>query len=291
MPLMRKNWRRQRNTYVKAASEKHGEKKISLFERAGFIGKIRSIGGIKRISAAVLLLVCAAGLSALLCLVSVRLYNTAVTSDFFQTKHVDVMGNVRLGKDMVLQYSGIREGENSLSVNIADAEKGLRRTPWVEEVSIKRLLPDRFVIKLKERMPSFWVHKGGVLHYANERGDAIAPVESENFLSLPTLLVEPGAEEVVPYLSRMLKDMQEGVLPVESGVIAQVTISAAGAVEIYLEDREMRLSIATDDWSGNLARMGVALGDLARRRELQNVRQVRAASGNVWVLFNKTLQG
>ena len=60
---------------------------------------------------------------------------------------------------------------------------------------------------------------------------------------------------------------------------------------MYLEDREMRLSIATDDWSGNLARMGIALGDLARRRELQNVRQVRAASGNVWVLSNKTPQG
>lgn len=287
---MRKNCRRQRNKYVKASSGEHDKKKSGVFGRINFAEKIKKICGIKRIGVVVLLLVCAAGLSAFLCLASVRLYNTAVTSAFFQTKHVDVVGNVRLGKDVILQYSGIREGENSLSVNIADAEKELRRTPWVEEVSIKRLLPDRFVIRLKERMPSFWVHKDGVLYYANERGDAIAPVESANFLSLPTLLIEPGAEEIVPYLARMLKDMQQGVLPIESGVIAQVTVSAAGIVEIYLEDREMRLSIATDDWSGNLARMGVALGDLARRRELQNVRQVRAAGGNVWVLFNKTQQ-
>jgi cell division protein FtsQ len=276
---------------VKTPSGEHGEKGTGIFERSKFIEKIKNIGEIKKICAVVLLLMCAAGLSVLLCLVSVRLYNAAVTSAFFQTRHVDVTGNVRLGKEMVLRYSGIREGENSLSVNIADAEKGLRRTPWVEEVSIKRLLPDRFVIKLKERMPSFWVHKDGVLFYANERGDAIAPVESANFLSLPTLLIEPGAEETVPYLSRMLKDMHDGALPVESGVIAQVTVSAAGVVEIYLEDREMRLSLATDDWSGNLARMGVALGDLARRRELQNVRQARAESGNVWVLFNNSQRG
>ena len=230
MPLMRKSLRRQRNAYVKAPSGKHGEKKISIPERTKFFERIKAVGGIKRIGAVVLLLMCAAGLSAFLCLISVRLYNTAVTSAFFQTKHVDVMGNVRLGKDMVLRCSGIREGENSLSVNIADAEKELRRTPWVEEVSIKRLLPDRFVIKLRERMPSFWIHKDGVLYYANERGDAIAPVESTNFLSLPTLLIEPGTEEVVPYLSRMLKDTQDGALPVESGVIAQVTVSAAGAI-------------------------------------------------------------
>ncbi|MDR0816280.1 MAG: FtsQ-type POTRA domain-containing protein [Desulfovibrio sp.] len=222
---------------------------------------------------------------------SLWLYDTAVTSSFFQTRHVDVTGNVRLTKEMVLQYCGIREGDNCLAVSITDAERDLRKTPWVEEVSVKRLLPDRFVIKLKERLPSFWVHKDGVLFYANERGEIIAPVESKNFLSLPTLVIEPGAEDTAPYLARVLKDVQSGALPVESGVIAQVTASAGRGVEIYLEDREMRLSIATDDWSGNLVRMGVALGDLARRHELQNVREVRSANGNVWVVLNQSVQG
>ncbi len=70
-----------------------------------------------------------------------------------------LQGNVRLSRDMVLQYGGINEGDNSLSVSIAEIERNLHDTPWVEEVSVKGFLPDRFVIKLKERLPSFWIQK------------------------------------------------------------------------------------------------------------------------------------
>ena len=87
-----------------------------------------------------------------------------------------------------------------------------------------------------------------------------------------------------------MKDMQSGALPIEAGAIASVTVSPGRGLEIYLEDREMRLSIATDDWSGNLARMSVTLGDLARRHELKNVREVRAVNGNVWVILNQSAQ-
>lgn len=227
---------------------------------------------------------------AVVCATSLWLYDKAVTSDFFTTRHVDVTGNVRLSRELVLQYGHIKEGDNSLAVSIAKVEQSLRQTPWVKEVSVKRLLPDRFVIKLKERMPSFWVHKDGVLYYANERGAIIAPVESKNFLSLPTLTIEPGAEEAIPFLSRLMKDLQGGALPVEAGAVAAVTVSPGRGIEIYLEDREMRLSVATDDWSGNLARMSVTLGDLARRHELKNVREARAVNGNVWVILNQSAQ-
>ena len=53
-----------------------------------------------------------------------------------------------------------------------------------------------------------------------------------------------------------------------------------------MNPREMRLSIATDDWEGNLSRLGMALGDLARRHELGGVREARAVDGNVWVIRN-----
>lgn len=224
------------------------------------------------------------------CSLSLWLYGKATTSEFFATTHIDVTGNVRLSREMVLKYGGIREGDNSLSVSITEMERRLRATPWVEEVSVKRLLPDRFVIRIKERMPSFWVHRDGVLYYANERGEIIAPVESENFLSLPTLSVEPGGEDAIPYLERLMADLNNGSLPVESGAVASVTLSPARGVEVYLEDREMRLSIATDDWSGNLTRLGATLGDLARRQELRNVRDVRAVHGNVWVILNQKVR-
>ena len=293
MPLpVKKNARKSRNAYTRAAVKGKGKKTAKLRMPAFMVmsfGKLRGLGGLKSLVAVTVLLLGLAAVLSGVCFASLWLYNKAITSDFFITRHVDVAGNVRLSRDMVLQYGDLKEGDNSLAVSIAKVERNLRQTPWVEEVSVKRLLPDRFVIKLKERMPSFWVHKEGTLYYANERGMIIAPVESKNFLSLPTLRVEPGAEDAIPFLTRLMKDIQNGILPVEAGAIASITLSPGRGLEVYLEDREMRLSIATDDWEGNLARLGVTLGDLARRHELRNVREVRAVNGNVWVLLNQVV--
>lgn len=295
MPLaLKKNSRKARNSYTKETRESPGGRLLPSIRLpnffSGMFNRFARLGSLKSLAALAVLLLTAVLVLAGVCAASLWLYNAAVTSEFFTTRHVDVTGNVRLSREMVLQYGGIKEGDNSLAVSIASVERNLRQTPWVEEVSVKRLLPDRFVIRLKERMPSFWVHKDGVLYYANERGGIIAPVESRNFLSLPTLRIEPGAEDVTQYLARLLKDMQSGVLPVEAGAIASVTASPGRGVEIYLEDREMRLSIATDDWNGNLARMSVTLGDLARRHQLKNVREVCAVNGNVWVILNQSAQ-
>jgi cell division protein FtsQ len=72
--------------------------------------------------------------------------------------------------------------------------------------------------------------------------------------------------------------------------MASVTVSLGKGIEMYLEDRDMRLSVATDDWEGNLRRLGVTLGDLAERQELKNVREVRAVSGEVWVVLRQVGQ-
>lgn len=283
-------------TYIKKGSNKRFDSSLSTRDKNYFSHKSGKTKGyftshkrlnLSGIKSFFVILIILSGIGALLFgigITSLWLYGKALTSDFFTTKHIDIAGNTRLSRDMVLQYGGINEGDNSLAISIADVERNLRDTPWVEEVSVKRLLPDRFVIKLKERMPTFWVRQDGSLYYANEKGDIIAPVESGNFLSLPTLTILPGAEDTINCLPKLLKDVRNGVLPLEAGSIAQVTLSPANGVELYLEDREMRLSIATDDWEGNLARLSSALGDLARRRELGATREIRAVDGNVWVI-------
>ncbi len=221
---------------------------------------------------------------------SIWLYHWIHTSPMFLTRHIDISGNVRLNRDMILHLGGLHEGVNAFSVSVAGVERRLRATPWVEDVSVQRVLPDRFVIRVQERMPSFWIRRENRLYYANDRGEIIAPVESSNFMSLPILSIEPGCEEAIPYLARLMKDLRSGILPVEAGAIATVDVTPSRGVELYLEDREMRLSLAPDDWEGNLRRLGVTIGDLARRRELSSVQEVRAAQGSVWVVLRRTTQ-
>ena len=87
-----------------------------------------------------------------------------------------------------------------------------------------------------------------------------------------------------------MRDIRSGILPVEAGAIATVDVSPSRGVELYLEDREMRLSLAPDDWDGNLLRLGATIGDLARRRELSSVQEVRASQNSVWVVLRRPVE-
>lgn len=218
------------------------------------------------------------------CVGMLRLYHIATTSPFFMTRHIEVTGNERLTREMVLEMTGLELGKNSLAVNLSAVERTLLGSPWVEEVSVQRLLPDGFVLHIRERKPSFWVRKEGILWYADMQGTIIAPVERTGFLSLPTLSVEAGVDDVLPHLEEFLQDVRAGRLPVEFGDISGITLSPGRGMELYLEDRDMRLSVAVDDWRGNLERLLTTLGDLARRNELGTVREVRASDGSVWVI-------
>ena len=293
-PSVKKNVRRP-NRFKKTQAPAQKKKRISPLAVLGKLASLRpSLDMVKRLASLKGILVSgvflAMGACILVCVgcVFLWLYDAATTSSFFATRHVDVTGNVRLSSEMVLQYAGIREGDNSLAVSIGDVERRLRSTPWVASVSVKRFLPDRFVIRLQERMPSFWVRKDGVLYYANERGQAIAPVESTNFLSLPTLVMEDGSEDVPGWVSGLMQKLQAGALPIEAGAIAEIGVSRAKGVEIVLEDRSLSLTVAADGWEENLKRLSLTLSDLAKRQELRHVREIQAAHGSVWVQLNGT---
>ncbi|MFQ9866255.1 MAG: cell division protein FtsQ/DivIB [Bilophila wadsworthia] len=110
-----------------------------------------------------------------------QLYRMATTSEFFAIKRVEIRGTTHFSREEVLKAANLQSGVNSLTVNIA-MEQGLRDNPWVLSVAVKRRLPDAFEIRIRERIPAFWMLKDGVLYYADNRGQMIAPVTVGNFL-------------------------------------------------------------------------------------------------------------
>ncbi len=270
-----------RNSYKKPSSE---PKKVSLA-----LPKMPSGASFAKIKSFWMTIACigAGGLCIVaLCFGILFLYDKATSSSYFATQEMEVVGNKRLSAQMIRDISGVKIGDNSLDVSIAKMEQTLLETPWVEAVAVKRVLPDKFVITVQERLPVFWVRKADVLYYADVQGTVIAPVATEHFMSLPTLEVEPGSEEALIKLEDYLEDLKSGYLPVEFGAISALRVSAGRGIELYLDDREILLSIALDSWKKNLQRLSITIGDLVRRNELFQVREVRATDGNVWVIKN-----
>ena len=210
-------------------------------------------------------------------------YRFLTTSSYFALTTVEIQGNSRLSSREILEVADLEEGANILALSIDAVEETLSLSPWVEEVSVKRVLPGTLVIGVKEKVPAFWLLHEGKLYYADARGRIIAPVESGKFASLPTLEVEPGAEEATAALPDLLKSLAESHLPLNLTSVSWVRLSAARGVEVYVDDRRLKISIGLEEWLPNLNRLGKTLADLGRRGEMPEIREIRAQGANVWV--------
>jgi cell division septal protein FtsQ len=72
-------------------------------------------------------------------------------------------------------------------------------------------------------------------------------------------------------------------LPFGGKGISWLRISARDGIEIYLDDYDVVLSTPLDDWKEGLARIGKVWQDLQRRKEVAQIKSVRAAGSKVLV--------
>lgn len=213
----------------------------------------------------------------------VYVYKYFTTNSYFSLKILEIEGNSRLSSKEILEITHLQDGANILKLSLPSVEELVARNPWVEEVSVQRVLPGKLVIGVREKAPVFWLLHNGSLHYADAWGKLIAPVVPGQLASLPALEVEPGAEEATVALPALVKSLEESNLPVKMASVSLVRLSAARGVEVYLEDSRLKLSIGLEEWLPNLDRLNRTLMDLGRRGELGQIREIKAQGTNVWV--------
>ena len=210
-------------------------------------------------------------------------YRYVTSNAYFALKTLEIKGNSRLSSKEILEMTRLRDGGNVLAMSLDFVEEAVARSPWVEEVSVKRVLPGKLEIGVREKTPVFWLLHGGSLHYADSWGRLIAPVKPGIFASLPALEVEAGAEDATSALPDLVKSLKESHLPLNMTSVSWVRLSSARGVEVYMEDSRLKLTVGLEDWLPNLSRLGRTLTDLSRRGELGEVREIKAQGANVWV--------
>ncbi len=70
---------------------------------------------------------------------------------FFQVNQVEVQGNLIYSADQIVEASGLEVGDNLLMVNKAAVTGKIEAAlPYVQNISVGRILPDTVVIKIQE---------------------------------------------------------------------------------------------------------------------------------------------
>jgi cell division protein FtsQ len=158
--------------------KKNGAVKKNRF--AGPIGKIRN--GIL----VFLALITVAGV--------VYLLDVAFKSAFV-VRTIVFSGNTRLSDDELKTLSGLKGGENLLTLSGRAMAGKMAKSRWIESVSIRKELPDKIIMKINEARPFALLDMKGRLFLVDDSGTMLEKLKESTVPFLPVITGNPFREK------------------------------------------------------------------------------------------------
>lgn len=212
-------------------------------------------------------------------------YRWVTAHEFFALSNLVIQGGQRLSAEEVAEMGGVRTGINVLGINIADVQRRVAGSEWVESVSVTRVLPNGLIIEIKEREPAFLTRREDQLFYADKHGQPIVAVGVEKFISLPLL----EKEEAVPVgkgVHELLEEISRNTLPFGMSQIAWVRQDSAEQFSLYLEKPRVLVQLDGTDLHATLACLIKLWADLESRNELDRAASMFVMPGRAWIRLN-----
>ncbi|MEO6054491.1 MAG: FtsQ-type POTRA domain-containing protein, partial [Chthoniobacterales bacterium] len=196
---------------------------------------------------------------------------------FFQNsayalKSLDVDLDGTMSRNDFLKKTGIHEGVNIFSINLANAEANLNKDPRVSSVHIERTLPDKVEIQITQRRPVAWISMGSDTfspenaYLVGMDGILMKPkTTAPEYLSLPVIKgmeVESLREGERPNLPILLSALEliekNNMAPGSILKIRTMDVSKKYCMEV-MNDQNALLTFGLADIDGQLARLNLLL--------------------------------
>ena len=91
-------------------------------------------------------------------------------SPIFNVKNIKVEGNSYLSEEQVISLSRIEIENNMFKYNKKEIIKNIKENAYIENVEVKRSIPDTIEIKITERKTSFMIQFANAYAYINNQG-------------------------------------------------------------------------------------------------------------------------
>lgn len=209
-------------------------------------------------------------------------YRWITSHEFFRMENLIIQGGHRLGPDEIMALGGLSNGSNVLALNIADVQRRIAASDWVESVSVTRILPGGLTIDIKEREPFFLVRRDDHLCYADANGQIITAVSADKFISLPLLEKEDGVS-VSSGVALLLDETARNTLPFGMSQIAWVRQDSAEQFSLFLEKPRVLIQLDGTSLHDTLQSLIRLWADLESRGELDRVASMFVTPERAWI--------
>ena len=220
-----------------------------------------------------------------------------ITSPVFNIEEITVEGNEKISKEEIVYLSEIQIGENIYQYSKTSIKEKIKTNPYIEEVQVYRLLPDKIEIEVKERKASFLLQLEGTYAYINNQG-YILEINKEN-IYLPIItgfstesenIIEGKQlnEEDLKKLQTVLAIMEAASSNQIAELITKIDIANANDYTLYLETESKTVYLG--DASNINTRMLYLKGLLQREKGVAGEVFINGDLNNDRVFFREKVE-
>ncbi|HDK25896.1 MAG TPA: FtsQ-type POTRA domain-containing protein [Candidatus Atribacteria bacterium] len=114
-------------------------------------------------------------------------FNFIFNSKYCNIKDIVIKGNDHLRYEEILYKSQVKLGENIFRLNLNKTIEFLKQEPWIKEIEIKRIIPNKIIISVEERKPSAVIYIDGEYFILDKEGMLLSKIEDPGGLNLPLI--------------------------------------------------------------------------------------------------------
>jgi cell division protein FtsQ len=209
-----------------------------------------------------------------------RLASAVRSHPYFAVREVVVGVGRRLAASEVRALAGIAAGMSIWDVDLRAMEERLVRHPWIRTARVRRHLPHRVVIQVREERPLAIVATGGrALYYVGAHGRLFARVGDGDALDFPYLTgldeedlvgetgFGPRAVRRALNLLRLVERRPAGL-----GTVSEVHLDRRRGLTLHPNRPAVPIELGWNDFETKLERLPVVLAHWAgRESEIVNV--------------------
>ncbi len=201
-----------------------------------------------------------------------RLYVHLLGDPLFRVREVEIEGNRKIPKETLLSLLALEGMPNLFTLRLRDVAKRLESHPWVDQVKVRKVFPDKIEVQIVERRP-IAILQLEQLYYIDDKGVIFSPVGDKDEYNFPfltglnrkALQRNPGdANRLIMKALELLKIVErEKASPLAE--ISEVHMEEAFGVHYFTQAEGLEVRLGWEDFREKLKRLSLIWSDLQKR--------------------------
>jgi len=205
-------------------------------------------------------------------LVGHRVYVYLLEDPFLRVREVEIEGCREMTKETLLSLVKMDGLPNLFTVRLDEIAKRIESHPWIEQVRVRKVFPNKILIQVEERKPIAIIQLEE-LYYVDHKGVIFSPVGERDeynypfFTGLTRQVLEKDPVEAKRLIMKALELLriasQERVSPLEE--ISEIHMEKTFGIRCFTKTEGVEVRMGWEQFGEKLKRLSLIWEDLQKR--------------------------